>query len=409
MTSPMWTRPHPTSYGGVRSTAYGDTTVTTLAATRYDRDPASYSRANYGHLSPTTSRRKIVELERRLAELHETSNTMRRQLGKAERSLRDLDINESGGHLDVDGRRRSHRHRRSGDVRFSADVDTDDSSWSDDQLMTSSMSHHHPHHRPLSQSATATGFSDRESLRQEIAQLREDLRILRRQCASCDDVTGYGHRSRDVTANIRDVDDYHRYPYHHQRSIGDYDGELSDWGRRQIPSGSVDDMHCLPSRNINATSSRSHYCSQCNLRSDGSPTCCSGTGLRSVLYKPTVTQHNKSSPLLSSTATTGSYRNLYDHTFDTNNKRSFKPYRPSDINIGDIVKFRRSGGSMELGRVYYIGHLPGKSEAYLGVELDSNTGSHDGLHNGFRYFQCKPNRGLFVPFDHVVMAWGSSY
>ena len=99
-----------------------------------------------------------VELERRLAELHETSNTMRRQLGKAERTLRDLDIDESQGQLGGVGRR-----RRPGDVRFNADFDTDDNSWSDDQLMPSSMSRRHHHHRrPLSQSVTATaGFSDR--------------------------------------------------------------------------------------------------------------------------------------------------------------------------------------------------------------------------------------------------------
>lgn len=61
-------------------------------------------------------------------------------------------------------------------------------------------------------------------------------------------------------------------------------------------------------------------------------------------------------------------RKLY-HTFDVSQKRAYKPRVPGDLNIGDVVKFRRSGGRIEVGEVHYIGHLPGHSDALVGVEL----------------------------------------
>jgi len=51
-------------------------------------------------------------------------------------------------------------------------------------------------------------------------------------------------------------------------------------------------------------------------------------------------------------------------------KRAYRPRVPGDLNIGDVVKFRRPGGRIEVGLVHYIGHLPGKSDPFVGVETE---------------------------------------
>ncbi|CAL1542568.1 unnamed protein product [Lymnaea stagnalis] len=121
-------------------------------------------------------------------------------------------------------------------------------------------------------------------------------------------------------------------------------------------------------------------------------------GLRSVLPAPQVTQHNKGellgknlSSLLNSSLTQG--------------LRPFAPRSIADIRVEDVIKFSRVGGKLTQGVVKYVGHLPGRSEAYLGVELDKDEGKHDGTFESIRYFKCKPNKGVFVAFNKVVMAW----
>ncbi|KAJ8314571.1 hypothetical protein KUTeg_006721 [Tegillarca granosa] len=95
------------------------------------------------------------------------------------------------------------------------------------------------------------------------------------------------------------------------------------------------------------------------------------SGFRSVTPSILKTQHNKN--LLSTTS--GSLQNL------TSGMRPFAPRSPGDINIEDVVKFSRQGGKL------------------------SQDGKHDGKFEGNRYFRCKPNKGVFVAFNKVVMAW----
>lgn len=50
-----------------------------------------------------------------------------------------------------------------------------------------------------------------------------------------------------------------------------------------------------------------------------------------------------------------------------------RPYAPSSINdirLNDMIKFSRPGGKISKGVVKYIGTLPGKSDQYLGLELE---------------------------------------
>ncbi|CAF1399334.1 unnamed protein product [Adineta ricciae] len=86
-------------------------------------------------------------------------------------------------------------------------------------------------------------------------------------------------------------------------------------------------------------------------------------------------------------------------------KRPYAPSSITDIHINDLVKFSRPGGKISKGIVKYIGPIPDKSDQYLGLELEDEESKHDGVYQGQRLFQCKPNKGVFVGFSKVIMAW----
>ncbi|CAM9304307.1 unnamed protein product [Chrysoparadoxa australica] len=72
------------------------------------------------------------------------------------------------------------------------------------------------------------------------------------------------------------------------------------------------------------------------------------------------------------------------------------------IRVGDPVKTQYG----KTGVVKFIGetHFQNQEQSlWCGMELDERIGRHDGAVNGIRYFQCMPDRGLFVPM-HTVMA-----
>ncbi|CAF1217632.1 unnamed protein product [Adineta steineri] len=86
-------------------------------------------------------------------------------------------------------------------------------------------------------------------------------------------------------------------------------------------------------------------------------------------------------------------------------KRPYAPSSITDIHVSDVVKFSRPGGKISKGTVKYIGPIPDKSDHYLGLELEDEESKHDGVYQGQRLFQCKPNKGVFVGFSKVIMAW----
>nr|XP_033806434.1 uncharacterized protein LOC117363173 isoform X2 [Geotrypetes seraphini] len=87
-------------------------------------------------------------------------------------------------------------------------------------------------------------------------------------------------------------------------------------------------------------------------------------------------------------------------------KRPFAPRSVADLKLGNVVKFSRPAGKISKGRVKYVGHLFGREDVYVGVELEgSEMGKHDGTFEGIRHFVCKANKGVFVNFSKVIMAW----
>ncbi|XP_060688982.1 uncharacterized protein LOC132820729 isoform X2 [Hemiscyllium ocellatum] len=70
-------------------------------------------------------------------------------------------------------------------------------------------------------------------------------------------------------------------------------------------------------------------------------------------------------------------------------RRPFAPRSIADLKIGHLVKFSRPAGKISKGLIKYLGHLPGRQEAYLGVELEGDeVGRHNGTFEGVRYFIC---------------------
>ncbi|XP_031569432.1 uncharacterized protein LOC116303943 [Actinia tenebrosa] len=85
-----------------------------------------------------------------------------------------------------------------------------------------------------------------------------------------------------------------------------------------------------------------------------------------------------------------------------------KPFCPTfstDIQKGMRVMVNRNRGICGHGIVKYVGMLPGREGSYVGVELDSGDGRHDGTFHGQRLFKCKSNRGIFVKASKVLMCY----
>lgn len=65
----------------------------------------------------------------------------------------------------------------------------------------------------------------------------------------------------------------------------------------------------------------------------------------------------------------------------------------ADISIGETVKLIKTG---EMAVVKYIGSTHFKTGIWYGLQLDGPNGTHDGIVEGKRYFQCPANHGRLV-------------
>lgn len=85
--------------------------------------------------------------------------------------------------------------------------------------------------------------------------------------------------------------------------------------------------------------------------------------------------------------------------------RPYLPKIPRDLKLDHLVKVISPEGRVLQGRVRYVGPVPGREEAHVGVELPYLNGSSDGTFHGRRFFDCEPDRAIFVPFKKVILAW----
>lgn len=85
--------------------------------------------------------------------------------------------------------------------------------------------------------------------------------------------------------------------------------------------------------------------------------------------------------------------------------RPYLPKIPRDLKLDHLVKVISPEGKVLQGRVRYVGPVPGREETHVGVELPYSNGSSDGTFHGRRFFDCDPDRAIFVPFKKVILAW----
>ena len=71
-----------------------------------------------------------------------------------------------------------------------------------------------------------------------------------------------------------------------------------------------------------------------------------------------------------------------------------------DFKIGDRVIVKSSQGS-KVGTLRFMGMTSFASGEWCGVELDDPRGKNDGSVEGVRYFECRPQFGLFAPVSKV--------
>ena len=72
-----------------------------------------------------------------------------------------------------------------------------------------------------------------------------------------------------------------------------------------------------------------------------------------------------------------------------------------DYRIGDAVVVENSQLGPSRGIVHFMGMVEFGDGPWVGVELRSRPGKHDGCKGGVRYFTCPPGTGMFVRPDRV--------
>ncbi|XP_018301986.1 uncharacterized protein [Mycetomoellerius zeteki] len=97
--------------------------------------------------------------------------------------------------------------------------------------------------------------------------------------------------------------------------------------------------------------------------------------------------------------------NLIRDWHPSQDAKPYLPKTPRDLKLDHLVKVISPEGRVLQGRVRYVGPVPGREDTHVGVELPYVNGSSDGTFHGRRFFDCDPDRAIFVPFKKVVLAW----
>ncbi|XP_033728058.1 uncharacterized protein LOC117317365 [Pecten maximus] len=99
----------------------------------------------------------------------------------------------------------------------------------------------------------------------------------------------------------------------------------------------------------------------------------------------------------------GSDEDMTQHTAEgfPGNHRKFSVSHRLQVQMNDhvVAKGDRTGFIRYLGHLDGIGH---PNMLFVGLELDSPGGQHDGYISGKRYFFCKKNHGIFVPLQEIL-------
>ena len=68
------------------------------------------------------------------------------------------------------------------------------------------------------------------------------------------------------------------------------------------------------------------------------------------------------------------------------------------VTVGDQVLLSKD----LVGEVRFIGEIQGKTGIWYGISLTQAKGKNDGKSGNVQYFDCKPQRGIFVKKHKIV-------
>ena len=77
------------------------------------------------------------------------------------------------------------------------------------------------------------------------------------------------------------------------------------------------------------------------------------------------------------------------------------PITPADLSVNDQVAVRQCSCTIR-----FVGPTRFADGTWIGVEFPTACGRNDGSVDGFRYFECPPQHGLFVRPDNVLVRKG---
>lgn len=67
------------------------------------------------------------------------------------------------------------------------------------------------------------------------------------------------------------------------------------------------------------------------------------------------------------------------------------------LQIGEFVSIN----AKYFGRVMFVGEIENKEGVWVGLELDKPIGKNSGSYKGKKYFECKPNHGIFIKYEKI--------
>ncbi|XP_055893323.1 serine-rich adhesin for platelets-like isoform X3 [Biomphalaria glabrata] len=106
----------------------------------------------------------------------------------------------------------------------------------------------------------------------------------------------------------------------------------------------------------------------------------------------------------SSVSTSAYSSSVKENTVSRKEKEVESPAFGVGLRVGARIKI----GGVKPGILRYLGTTHLAPGIFCGIELFDPDGNHDGEVNGHRYFNCRPNHGIFAPKEKVCLDTSSS-
>ncbi|XP_061483356.1 uncharacterized protein LOC133385083 isoform X2 [Rhineura floridana] len=343
-----------------------------------NEEPSACSLPNVECCSPIILQQQIVNLKSHISDLQEANETAVLELAKADKEISQLK-NEMA-------------QLKSEYLQKLAD------SKEENLILKKKVNRMHSRHDPVD--------IYEQTLHEEICELRSESRRLREISHQLNEEN---HRLKEELWDVK-----RQYEWLMHTVTGKQDEKIEQRSRNNTSSSSINSE----STEILITG----YCDtgqakeNRDLKDDVSET----TTKVSTNNFPCITQHNQTSyenydknisSLISRSLSVVDTRDKYSPNRIHMDKAAlsrwpFAPKSVADLKVGNLVKFSCPTGKISKGTVKYLGPLFGREEDYLGIELEDNqVGRHDGTFQGTRYFLCAPNKGVFVNFSKIIIAW----